>query len=65
MDENTPLWMLAANAVLGLALIAWVAATLVPFLLGRDAALPGLETPFFLMCAWAGWNAHLILRSHQ
>jgi hypothetical protein len=63
MSEETPLWALIANCLAGLALIAWVAMTLGPFLFGEAPLLPGMELAFFGMCAWAGWNARLILKA--
>lgn len=62
MSEDTLLWALAANALLGVVLIAWCFATLGPFLFGAEPLLPGMEIAFLSMCAWAGWNSHLILR---
>jgi hypothetical protein len=62
MSDDTPLWLLIANTMLGVVLILWVAVTLVPFLFGAEPLLPEMELAFFSMCAWAGWNSHLILR---
>lgn len=62
MSDDTPLWLLAANALLGVALIVWAFATLGPFLFGLEPLLPGMDIAFCSLCAWAGWNSHLILR---
>lgn len=65
MSENTPLWVLAANCALGVVLIAWMILTLIPFLLGTEPLLPGMEAAFVGSCMWAGWNASLILKGDK
>ncbi len=58
---DDPLWKLALNALIGVIIIAWMLATLLPFLLGREPLVPGMTVAWLLGIGWATWNGILIL----
>lgn len=62
MNESTPLWLLIANCICGLLLIAWSLVAIVPLIVGRDPLIPGAAFAFALTAAWAVWNARIILK---
>ena len=60
IDEEKPLWVLALNAFIGMALAAWMLLTIIPFVAGFCPILPGMDAAFVASCAWAGWNARAL-----